>query len=845
MNALAPLSLSVAALPGGSVQRPPPGHIPRLTLQQRLFAQDCRLRLLIAPAGFGKTVLLADCARECPQGCQLLWLNCGADEIYAEQFVEQLGKLLGYSAGLTTSELLAALAHEPRRLWIMLNDYPAHSNNALDNVLNQLLSVTPAGVCWWLGSRGRPSCNLSRLLLEGELLELGPSDLCFSEEDVATWLQQIDPARSHWAHDLYGLTQGWPAALRLRLLAAQVEPAAATAPLDIEHDPLLSEYVEREVLHGLPVELLQMLQNLAQLPRFNPALCDHLFGVGEGALWLRGLIERGVFVQELEAAKGWFVLFPPLARLLRSLTSHIPCNALHVHASQWFASHGDIRAAVEHALLAGQPEVAGSFLERFTEEQVLQGQDLALILRWRSELPESLLCSTPRLILLNAWVLLLVGRLDEAQACIDQLARFQPRSDGARTRELFAHWQAIQGIIAYGRVCAVGARSNLLEALQGLPESAWAQSLLCRSALTLVAIGEGNLELAQKLSFEALKQARLHGNAVFEALLELDHALLLEARGEFARAESLLQRVLTATDPAALRNTPVLARLQLRLARVQLRQGRHDEAAQGFPLGLEHALSCGDPGAFHGYLGLAELAMGQGDFAGAFAHLGRAERLMQRQHVSETLYRGTLLLASSHLWIAQGHYERARMAVGRVLAYSQRVEAILPTPNFPELIPRLQLLLLQLDLAQGEDVREPLRHLREQALSQGRQALVSELWLAYADASTACGDKVAAEHARETGQVLRRRLAYHCLWFSVAKPLRDATPVQPATANALSQREIAVLRLIAQGCSNQEVAEQLFISLHTVKTHARRINGKLGVARRTQAVAKAKALGFF
>ena len=75
----------------------------------------------------------------------------------------------------------------------------------------------------------------------------------------------------------------------------------------------------------------------------------------------------------------------------------------------------------------------------------------------------------------------------------------------------------------------------------------------------------------------------------------------------------------------------------------------------------------------------------------------------------------------------------------------------------------------------------------------------------------------------------------------------EGTPsaVTVASSNALSSRELAVLGLIAQGLSNQEVAEQLFISLHTVKTHARRINGKLGVARRTQAVAKAKALGFF
>ena len=846
MNALAPFPQSATASACGGVQRPPPGHIARLSLQQRLLSHDCRLRLLVGPAGFGKTVLLADCARECPATHHLLWLSCAGEGWHAEQLAQQLGKVLGYPADLSSGEVLETLAQESRPLWIMLNDYPAQPNLALDAYLNQLLMVTPPGICWWLGSRRRPVCNLSRLLLEGELLELGSSELAFNEAEVLAWLQQLDPGRNAWAHALHGQTQGWPAALRLVLLAAQAEPAALSAPQDGEHDQLLVEYVEREVLQTLPDELLRMLEQLAQLPRFNPALCDHLFGVGEGAQWLRALIERGVFIQELDTAKGWYVLFPPLARLLQRQAMNLPCSALHVHASQWFASHGDIRAAVEHALLAGQPDVAGSFLERFTEEQVLQGQDLALILRWRSELPDSLLCSTPRLILLNAWVLLLVGRLDEAQTCINQLARFQPRSDGARTRELFAHWQAIQGIIAYGRVCAVDARAHLHDALQGLPQSAWAQSLLCRSALTLVAIGEGQLEVAQKLSFEALKQARLHGNPVFEALLELDHALLLETRGEFARAETLLQRVLTATAPTALRNTPVLARLELRLGRLQLRQGRADEAEVALQRGLENALVCGDPSAFHGYLGLAELAMGQGDMATAFAHLGQAERQMQRQRVNETLYRGTLLLASSHLWIAQGHYARARVAATRVLSYEQRVKAVLPTPNFPELIPRFQALLLQLDRMQGEDVREPLRQLLAKVAEQGRQALVSDLWLSYADACAACDDKTGAEQARQTGQALQQRLGYRRPWFRVKSPV-EGTPsaVTVASSNALSSRELAVLGLIAQGLSNQEVAEQLFISLHTVKTHARRINGKLGVARRTQAVAKAKALGFF
>jgi ATP/maltotriose-dependent transcriptional regulator MalT len=100
----------------------------------------------------------------------------------------------------------------------------------------------------------------------------------------------------------------------------------------------------------------------------------------------------------------------------------------------------------------------------------------------------------------------------------------------------------------------------------------------------------------------------------------------------------------------------------------------------------------------------------------------------------------------------------------------------------------------------------------------------------------------AANQASQTAQSLRQRLNYQGVWFAAELPPAATGEVLAADA-CLSCRELTVLRLIAQGLSNQEVAEQLFISLHTVKTHARRINGKLGVARRTQAVAQAKALG--
>ena len=829
--ALSPLQIPAHCL------RLPARHLPRDALRTLLLSRSYRLRLLAAPAGFGKSVLLAECARACPADCLVLWLDLGGRALVASELHGQLAQMLGYGAGLDEAQLLQRLSLDERHLWLMFDDFPRAPDAAFDACMERLLRASAPSHQWWLAGRRRPACNLPRLLLEGELLELGVAELSLNREELGVWLQR-DGTLAPALDALYQQTAGWIAAARLLSLGAELPTR-----LGGEADALLSDYLEHEVFAALPGELRQALGQLAHIPRFNAALCEHLLGVGEGAAWLQALRERGLFIQPL-AEGGWFSLFAPLARWLRDTRSPQGTCRLHLQASQWFASQGDIPAALEHALQARQPEVAASFLERFAEEQLLQGQDLPLLLRWCDELPASLLGSTPRLILLNAWVLLLAGRLDEARSCVDQLSKFQPRSDGPRSLELFAQWQAIQGIAAYGRGCALDSREQLQASLAGLPASAWAQALLCRSILTQVAIGEGDLGLAQQLSCEALKQARLQGSPVFEALLELDHALLLEARGELIRAEALLQRVLTQADDELLRQTLVYARLQLRLGRLAQRQGRAQEAEALLREGLQLACCNQDPSAFHGYLGLAELAAGQNDLAQAFALLAEGERLMQRQRVAETLYRGPLLLASSCLGLRQGHVERAREASTRVLAYARRVRQMLPPPNCPEMIARFQALLLRLDLQQGRDVRLALQQLLEQARSQGRQILLSDLLQLQAQACAAQGDQAGAAQARQAGQALARQLNYQCPWFAEGeRPVKPGQGMAAAGTVQLSSRELAVLGLIAQGLSNQEVAERLFISLHTVKTHARRINGKLGVARRTQAVAQAKALG--
>ena len=123
--------------------------------------------------------------------------------------------------------------------------------------------------------------------------------------------------------------------------------------------------------------------------------------------------------------------------LQRSAENAAPTQA-HLRACQWFASRGEMREAVEHALWAGQPEVAANYLQRYGQEQLLIGDNVSRFLKWRSELPQDLFASTTRLIVLQGWALIISARLDEVDDCLAELAKFFPQPDARRQAQLLA-----------------------------------------------------------------------------------------------------------------------------------------------------------------------------------------------------------------------------------------------------------------------------------------------------------------------------------------------------------------------------------------------------------------------
>jgi len=269
-----------------------------------------------------------------------------------------------------------------------------------------------------------------------------------------------------------------------------------------------------------------------------------------------------------------------------------------------------------------------------------------------------------------------------------------------------------------------------------------------------------------------------------------------------------------------------------------------------------------------GHCVIATLDGREGHYAEAFAELAEAERLMHIWDVPPIFYLAMITLVKCELWLAQGRTDLAESWLLR-LGQTYGGEHPAAAPEFHPLLPlHIELQQALLDRIQGrsEDAVVRLRGLVERGQGSGGMMLtLSALcqWIALlleqGREAQAMELLPAALSAAQGGvmQPFQRLIEQHPLWLREQLLARPACKVQAdllarlpelvapssGTNEALSGRELAVLELIAQGCSNQQISERLFISLHTVKTHASHINSKLGVERRTQAVARAKSLG--
>ncbi|QXH50751.1 LuxR C-terminal-related transcriptional regulator [Pseudomonas fakonensis] len=875
----------------------PQAHVPRDRLCQRLSAGlTGRLLLISAPAGFGKSSLAIEFCQGLPGHWRSLWLGLSQRDADPGRFLERLLEGLqqfcpalgGQALGLLKMrqrhqpfafeewldgllDELALYLQPDTPLLIVLDDYHLAQGPVLDRCLQFFLNHLPAGLVLLVTSRQRPDWHLARLRLSRQLFELNEQDLRLTpDESLAVIGRQPTGLRGQALDNLIQRSDGWVAGLRFWQLAASESGDDGALPQALHGgEGLIRDYLLEEVIDILPAAVQAFLYDTACQERFCAELCDAVRERDDSAEVLRYLQAHQVFLVPLDEHGRWFRYHHLFSDLLRSRQASGPLASQHLRASRWFESQGLLDEAVEQALRAGHLDVAADLVQSLSEEQLLAEQNVGMLLRWKMDLPDSLLISTPRLIVLYSWALGLACQLDAAEELAGYLSRFLPAPSATAQRSMLAQWLALSGVIARGRGDRQRTFSYCSEALQSLPCKRYGQRLVCLSTLSNLAIADGDFWRARGWNREALELAQRVGNPLFEALAHYDRARVLHARGEVLRAlDEVRQGLQRLQGLSGQRLYAVRARLTLYEGYLLATRLQPAQARARLRAGLSEARACRDISVLIGHCVIATLDGREGRFAEAFSELAEAERLMHIWDVPPIFYLAMITLVKCELWLAQGRTDLAEswlLRLGQTYGGEQPAAA----PEFHPLLPlhiELQRALLEQVLERPADAEARLDALAARGQASGGMALAIcamcqsvGLLLAQGRESDAVKLLAQAVEAAQGGalQAFQRLIEIHPQWLreqlAVCAPcavqgellarLPDAPQTSSNPTESLSGRELAVLELIAQGCSNQQISERLFISLHTVKTHASHINSKLGVERRTQAVARAKALG--
>ena len=419
---------------------PQPGQVQRPRLMARLDEGLARgLVLVCAPAGYGKTVLLADWARR--GGQPVAWLSLDAGDNDPARFWrhavaaldrarpgtgERVAPLLGPPAPSSFQGLVTALINDlaADEAMLVLDDYHVIGSPQVHESLAFLAEHRPAGIGVALASRSDPPLPLPRLRARGQLTEIRAAELRFTPAEAAELLQHAAAALPDASvAALAARTEGWAAGLQLAALSlrGQDDAAAFVAAFTGSHRYIL-DYLAEEVLEGQDKQLRTFLLETSVLERLSGPLCDAVTG-REGSQALLEQAERaGLFLIPLDEVRGWWRyhhLFADLlhARLQEEQPRRVP--ELHRNAAAWYAGCELADDAIGHSVAAGEMVWAARIIEQHFDMVYNIRGEAATINRWLSVLPAEVVRSRPRLLLAQALMAATSGHIEGVEPLLD------------------------------------------------------------------------------------------------------------------------------------------------------------------------------------------------------------------------------------------------------------------------------------------------------------------------------------------------------------------------------------------------------------------------------------------
>lgn len=724
------------------------------------FISGHSLTLISAPAGYGKTTLLAEWL-SLYQG-QVGWLSLDEQDnnelrfwkyfISALQTVsnESVQKTLQiiesnqdneYKVFLTA--LVNDLATLDQKLIIVLDDFHVISNQVILNGLQFLLDHLPPSLHLFIVTRADPRLPISRLRVRGKLTEIRIADLRFTSDETLEFLNNLMDLGLN-SSDIQALetrTEGWIAGLKLAALSIQGnENANSFIQTFTGSQQYILEYLVEEVLHRQPESIQRFLVETSILDRMCAPLCNAITDTTESDNILTELNRRNLFVIPLDADHYWYRYHHLFAEFLKSYLKRTQSDNLpnlHRRAAQWYQSNNYLEEALRHAFaIPDYPYVSHLVLNNW--RKIYHQGRLKTAVQWLDTLPSDFIRKSPPLGVAVCWTLFARGDYSRISLYLDDITQvFEQMVESETLPKEHPEYSII-----------------------------WQQVVLLKA---IVMRHNGDVSSAMKLIQELIPTIEDLRKNLGQTIADMGYTACYSQMGytyvnakDYDQADNFLSKV----SPYARQcgNFIALAHTTMEWVRISLLQGKIDQAEK---------ICC------------RELAlMNQPEYAEFPAFC-----LIQLAYVDVLRVKNSLEEAEALL---EKGLETARKS-GHVLY-----------------------------LAQGYLIAARLHH------ALGKEKLVQD------DLQKA--DQIAISiHNHFLDEMISE----------TKKSLDSKSSPRQALIEPLSERELEVLRLLCAGKSNQEIADELFIAIDTVKRHVNNIYGKLGVRRRSQAIIESRRLGLF
>ncbi|MCL4562704.1 MAG: LuxR C-terminal-related transcriptional regulator [Chloroflexi bacterium] len=790
---------------------------------------------------------------------------------------------------------------------LILDDYHLITSPAIHSAVTFLLEHLPENMRVVIGSRSDPPLPLARMRAGGYLIEIRAASLRFTADETELFLNQVMKLdlSPEGITALEARTEGWIAGLQLAALSlsGRSDKENFIASFAGSHRYLV-EYLLEEVVNRQPQEVQSFLLSTSILERMCAPLCDAIMkdgGRGEPALILppssfilEHLERANLFVLALDDQGDWFRyhhLFRDFlqTRLLKDQPERV--TLLHRAASEWLAAHNFLREAAQHAFLTHDWDYAAAFVERHSFTMIVHSE-ISTIYEWCSTFPEEVMQTHPMLCILQCWPWVFRFRRQNRPRIEERLQQAEQviaaMEDRQQARELTEHAAVVRTFLVMAPDPTADPRKQLALAqsmLRAYPEGDAGQF----SALLTIGYAQMALHDARAATqaLETARQTALRGRLFFGIVESTFHlARLAHSQGRLRHAAELCRQ--GQADVASMldhpeRELPALGCLDIALGCVLLEQDQLEGAEEHLLHGLDLiGMGMNPYYLMTAYVALARLHEIQNRPGEAARYLARLEETWPDIAFCTDALRVTLALRAAP-------EDPARLA--EATTWRQSFSSSLGDDAPPGIGPfgaaevfylaRLAWVRAQIAIGDVQAARPILERQLDLSLANGLTNRMIELSLLEALAGQAGGDDQRTWKALERALVAAQPEGYLRIFdqglaltqllvqaangglcrdyigrilAAIGSPqaiasenLGTAPRLSQASglgiAESLSERELEVLRLMAQGDTNQAIAEQLVITVGTVKSHINHILGKLDSHNRTEAVARARRLG--